>query len=256
MPRFISRNTSSSILVNGVSATAPNTLSCANAASLNPTAAVTLECWFMPRFTRASFVLFDNSTIGTTNSYLVLIDSAGRTSFFSTIGGAASNISNATSLRVAWNAWNFMHVTYTGAVVNMFLNGSQFTEQLSRTGAMGTNSGILRIGAYFTGGDSLTLNGYIYKPRIYNVGITLADHQNRYYKDFTSTAMAAGLVLDPSFTGSGATIADLSGNNNTITINSSASWTTLERPFVSRSQTTTRTQPSGRTQTSGRSAVS
>lgn len=250
MPRFRIRDTPFTTLVNGVDGAALNALSCANSASLNPTGAVTIEGWFIPIGTPKASVLIDNSQAGATFSYLLSMDANGRLSWFSTIGGTSRNIVAASSKTLKWNEKNFVQATYTGSAVHLFINGEQLTEQITGiSGTLGVNTGPLRIGSYFTGATGLTFHGFIYRPRVYNVGITLAEHQDMYYNDTMSPAMAAGVVLDPDYTtGSGSTKTDLSGNNNTITIGASASWSTGGRPFASRSAESGRTAPTGRLQ--------
>lgn len=254
MARIALRSTPNSVYVNGTDGAAPNALSCANSSSLNPTAAVTIEAWFKPMGMPKAFVLFDNSQAGATNSYFLLVNANSSSSWFSTISGTGRNVSNANSRPVRWNGWNFFQATYTGSAIRIFLNGSQFTEEITGiSGSLGTNTGILRIGAYYTGGSSLTFRGLVYRPRIYNVGCTLAEHQDRYYREITSTALSAGLVLDPDFTaGSGSTITDLSGSGNTITINASASWNSVDRPFLARTTASSRTLAAARTLASSR----
>lgn len=234
--RFLIRGQASSVLINGVDAAAPNALSVANSSSINPTAAATVAIWIKPTGTPKSSVLVDNSTVGVTNSYFMSVGADGSFSWFSTIGGAAKNIAPATSQRVKWNQWNLLMGTFTGTEVHLFLNGAQLTEQLTGiTGALGTNSGILRIGAYYTGSSSLTFQGNIYRPRIFNVGCTLAEHQDMYYNGVLSSALQAGLAMDLAMTeGAGTTIADISGNSNTATLNSSATWNTGDAPMKNR----------------------
>jgi len=256
MPRFIVRDAPFSIFVNGANGVANNALSCANSASLNPTAAATIEAWLTPVGDRKTFVIFDNSESGVTTAYFVLVNANGSISSFSTIGGVSRNIAG-TSLRVRWNEPNFFQWTYTGSAVNMFLNGSQFTEQITGiSGALGTNTGRMRMGSYFSGGSGLTMLGFLYKPRVYSVGCTLAEHQARYYSDQTSAALQAGLVLNPDFsTGSGGTITDLSGFGNTITIGASTSWNSINRPFANRTAASGRVEASGRVAASGRVVI-
>lgn len=247
MPRFRIRDTPFTTLVNGVDGAALNALSCANSASLNPTAAVTIEGWFIPIGAPKSGVLIDNSQAGATFSYFLSMDAFGRLSWFSVIGGTNRNIVGASSKSLKWNEPNFVQATYTGSAVRLFINGEQLTEEITGiSGTLGVNTGPLRIGSYFTGATGLTFHGFIYRPRVYNVGITLAEHRDMYFNDTMSPAMAAGVVLNPNYTtGSGGTITDLSGNNNTITIGASASWSTSGRPFASRSAESGRVAPTG-----------
>lgn len=197
-----------------------------NAASLSPTNVVALEIWF--KLTPYQpIILFDNSQAGVTNSYFLSAGN-GKMSWFSTIGGVAKNISNVGSVR--FYDWNFASGFYDGLNVVLCLNGSQIST-LAATGAMGTNSGQLRIGQYYSAG--VPVIGKVARPRIYNRIYTLRDHRERYYNNLDDAAMRSGLVLDmPMTEGSGSSVADVSGlaNNGTF---SRAIWST-DTPIKSR----------------------
>jgi len=230
--KFIQRNANAAILANGADGAAGNILSVPFSATLNPTAAVTLEIWFRPTALKAG-ILFDNSTVGTTNSYFLSMGADGSMNWFSTIGGLSKTIVG-TAKKAKFFEWNCVSATYNGSAVLIFLNGSQLAETLAASGALGTNSGPLRIGAYYSGGISATFLGNLSQPRVYAAGCTLAEHQDRYYRSITSTALQAGLVLDLNTQlGAGSTVTDLSGLGNHATMGASASWTS-DSPFKSR----------------------
>lgn len=230
--KFIQRNANAAILANGADGAAGNILSVPFSATLNPTAAVTLEIWFRPTALKAG-ILFDNSTVGTTNSYFLSMGADGSMNWFSTIGGLSKTIVG-TAKKAKFFEWNCVSATYNGSAVLIFLNGSQLAETLAVSGALGTNSGPLRIGAYYSGGISATFLGNLSQPRVYAAGCTLAEHQDRYYRSITSTALQAGLVLDLNTQlGAGSTVTDLSGLGNHATMGASASWTS-DSPFKSR----------------------
>lgn len=253
MPRFKIRSAPFSIRANGVDAAQPTVLRCAYSASLSPTSAVTLEMWVKPRIHKA-MQIFDNSTLGATNSYWYLMNADGGIAWYSTIGGVAKNQTVSTATKMKIGQWNFVQATYNGANVLFFINGVQCAETISATGSLGANESPrpLNIGAYYSGGISITFDGWLYRPRVYSVGCSLAEHQNLYYNDIMSTALSAGRVLDLAMTeGSGSSIADSSGQSNTATVGSSASWST-DVPFSLRGAATGRVAASGRVLASGR----
>lgn len=230
--RFIQRNANAAILANGADGAAGNILSVPFSATLNPTAAVTLEIWFRPTALKAG-ILFDNSTVGTTNSYFLSMGADGSMNWFSTIGGLSKTIVG-TAKKAKFFEWNCVSATYNGSAVLIFLNGSQLAETLAVSGALGTNSGPLRIGAYYSGGISATFLGNLSQPRVYAAGCTLAEHQDRYFRGITSAALQAALVLDlDTQLGAGSTVTDLSGLGNHATMGASASWTS-DVPFKAR----------------------
>lgn len=246
--RFITRNQNAAIVANGVNGSAGNILQIANSPSLNPTAAVTVEIWCRPASLKAGS-LFDNSQAGATNSYTVYMGAALELLWFSSIGGSSKNILT-TASRLKLYEWNFVTATYDGSNIILMANGTTFAT-LAATGALGTNSGPLQIGAAWNGGSSVTFDGQFSMPRIYAAGCTLAEHQDRYYRGITSASLQAALKLDlDTSVGSGTNVPDLSGQGNNGTLGSGGSWTSTIVPFKSRQAA------SGRTATSGRSQIS
>ena len=184
-----------------------------NSASLNPTNVVALEAWFTCTPSNP-LVLFDNSQSGVTNSYFLSVGTNGKLSWFAQIGGVGKNLLNVGFVR--FYGTNFVSAFYDGANINICLNG-ELVGTLAATGAMGTNSGQLRIGQYWNTGVASI--GKIARPRIYNRVYTLKDHQDRYFFDRDDAAMRSGIVLDmPMNEGLGTSVADVSGfgNNGTF----------------------------------------
>ncbi|MBP9706772.1 MAG: LamG domain-containing protein [Oligoflexales bacterium] len=224
MPRFKIRQNAYSIKVNGGNS---DCILCANSSTLNPTSAVTLEMWIKPESYKAS-VLFDNSQSGATNSYFVLLSATGGLSFYGTIGGSSTVIAS-TAKKVKMNEWNFLNISYNGSAILFFLNGDQLADTASVSGSLGTNTGQLRIGRYVSLTGNLSFDGFLYRPRIYSRGFTLAEHQSRFFYDTDDSTINTGLVLDLAMTeGAGSTIADISGRNNNGTL-STSTWSTEGR---------------------------
>lgn len=223
-------------------------VSLVNASSLNPTSAVTLEIWFFPtEFNLGTNILFDNSTTGATYSYFLDFTNQGKIRWYSVVNGSSQSITGTTT-RVVLNQWSFLTATYTGSAIYLYLNGVKLSEEITGlSGSLGTNSEECRIGYSYYGSSFYTLIGNIYRPRVYNVGCTLTEHQDRYYYDVTSTALQAGLVLDLAMTeGSGTSLADSSGQGNTGTLRSPSTWDSAQVPFKSRSSASGRVTASGR----------
>lgn len=243
--RFKIRNVPYAIKATGP---ADGGISIVNHASLNPTSAVTIEIWFyVEEFNLGTNILFDNSTSGATYSYYLDFTNQGRIRWYSVINGSSQTITGTTT-RVVTRRWNFITATYTGSAVYLYLNGVKLAEEITGlSGALGTNSEVLRIGYAYNSSSFYSLIGNFYRPRVYNVGCTLAEHQDRYYNDETSTALQAGLVLDLAMTeGTGSSIADSSGLSNTGTLRSPSTWDSANVPFKSRSNESGRVAASGR----------
>ena len=239
-PRLALRSTPysiSSIASTTAGLTIPNT------AALNPTSAVTLCAWVYLRGKNTNTnSIFDNSTVGVTNSYFFdyLNDSTGLR-WYSVIGGSARNITT-TAFRMKVGEWYFLTATYTGSAVYLYANGVKLAEEITGiSGALGTNPNQLCLGRNSTALANAALIGNIYRTMIFNVGCTLQEHQDMYYSNKFSTALAAGKVLDLAMTeGSGSTIADTSPTGATATIGGASAWASAVTPFKTRSAASSR----------------
>lgn len=206
-----------------------------NNAALNPTAAVTLACWFRLDKENTYYSLFDNSEGGITNSYFLDYHSTLGFRWYSVIGGFSRTITSTTT-RIPVGNWNFITATYTGSAIYIYLNGVKLTEEVTGiSGALGTNPNQLCLFRTNAAGASGALTGQAYRPMIFNVGCTLAEHQDMYYKGVLSTALTAGRVLDLQMTeGSGTTLADSSPTGAVGTMGAAMTWDRVNSPFKSR----------------------
>jgi hypothetical protein len=204
-----------------------------NNAALNPTAAVTIAIWFFVDKENTYYSLFDNSTVGVTDSYFFDYYSTIGFRWYSAIGTIARNITASTG-RIRVGQWNFATATYTGSAIYMYVNGSKIPEEITGiSGTLGTNSGQLCIMRSWNALAAGALTGNAYRPLVFNVGCTLAEHQEMYYSNGVkmSAALQAGKVLDLAMTeGSGSTIADVSPTGAVATIGAASSWDTGNTP--------------------------
>lgn len=224
MPRLVAGNKTFSLKSNNVltGITVPN------AASLNPTTAVTLELWFKP-IPGGTMTLFDNSQAGNTTSYYTFVDGLGKLYWYSTIGGVAKNIIGTTA-RARLSEWNIAHWIYDGSNVLIYLN-SVLIATLPATGALGVNTGPLRIGSYYSGGVAQTC--IFTCPRIWNRALSATEVSQRTFLQKDDSSIRTGLVLDMPFTeGTGTSVVDVSGFNNNGTF-SAPVWST-DSPFGNR----------------------
>jgi len=214
-----------SIYINGVDGATGNALSAANIAALNGVSKYTAEVKFWPTEARA-MIIYDNSQAGVTDNIFLSMDANFNLFCYQTIGGVSKNILGVSG-RVNRGRFNLIDVAYDGSLISIFLNGA-LVGSLAATGTAGSNNTTFRWGAYYNGASLLTFKGYLYRPRLYLLGMTLAEHKDRYFRGITSAALQAALIVDGAMTaGSGSTITDASGNGNTITLGASASWSTI-----------------------------
>lgn len=208
-----------------------------NATSLNPTDYVVLEIWAKP-VSGWNLVLFDNSTSGFTDSYFLTITTDGSLSWYSTIGGVTKNIV-AVGTKLSFNQWHFISATYDGSNITIMADGSVIST-IAATGALGTNSGQLRIGTYYNTG--VPNQGLVAQPRIYHRNdYTINTHRARYFYGTDDATMRATLVLDmPTAEAGGTVVNDVSGLANHGTF-SRAVWscnTPLQDRILQRNQGT------------------
>lgn len=236
--KFLVREIPYSIYVNGVDGAANNALSASNIPAMNGAAQYTSEILFWPTASKA-MIIYDNSQAGVTDNIFLSMDANFNLFCYQTIGGVSKNILGVSG-RVNRGRFNLIDVAYDGSLISIFLNGA-LVGSLAATGTAGSNNTTFRWGAYYNGASSLTFKGYLYRPRLYLLGMTLAEHKDRYFRGITSAALQAALIVDGAMTaGSGSTITDASGNGNTITLGASASWATVT-PFHERAAAGVRT---------------
>ena len=157
---------------NGVSSYA----SVPNSSGLSPTAAVTLEAWVFP----TQLLPTTMGVIGKNyqTSYFLGIQSSGRVVFYPK--GGLSFRSRVTGV-IPVNRWTHIAGTYDGTTTRIYINGVQDTSSTGYTGAVGTNTDSLFIGADRVGPPTLFFKGLIDNVRIWAAARTAAQiTQNRF----------------------------------------------------------------------------
>ena len=100
-------------------------------------------------------------------------DSASKPAGGGTFGGTNANVFGTGA--VAANAWSHLALTYDGATLRLYVNGTQVSSQ-ARTGAIATSTNQLQIG-----GDSLygqNFSGLIDEVRVYNRALAASEIQS------------------------------------------------------------------------------
>ena len=209
-----------------------------NHASLNPTAAVTMIIRFRITAPNTYYVFFDNSEVGATNSYY--FDYYGGLGFrwYSVIGGVSRNITTTAYKLANDNAWHTAIATFTGTEVHIFIDGVQLAEQFTGlSGALGVNTGVLRIGRTWNAVAAGALSGAFQRPIICAAGCTLQEAKDFTFEGRLSSALQAARVLDiPTTEGSGTTPADASPYAHVVTMGAAMSWSSAIVPFYARSE--------------------
>ena len=230
-----------SILFNGTT----DSISVPHSASLNPTAALTIEAWIKPNSFGTN--LWDNYIVGKddwssgSSGYCLRCGAGGKLSFNLSSGSGAWKEVTSTTL-IATNTWTHVAGTFNGTTLTIYINGIQ-SGTLSYSGAINPSTYNLNIGSvpYKSSGGRL-FNGNIDQVEVWNVALTSA--QVNQYMNCPPTGTETALVGFWNFEeGTGATVTDLTSNHNNGTIYT-ATWSTDVQPFhFCRRQTVRRLHP-------------
>jgi glucose/arabinose dehydrogenase len=160
--------------------------------SLDLTGAATLEAWVRPAAlgtTAKSWrtVLFKHQSMGM--KYALYANNGGSRPVAQLNVGGERNVAGTSQL--ALNAWTHLAATYDGAVMRMYVNGSQVATK-AQTGAMTASTGALRIGGNSVWGE--WFSGLIDDVRIYDRALAPAEVQS----DMSTPVAPAGPPPDPA----------------------------------------------------------
>ena len=213
-----------------------------DSASLHLTTGMTLEAWVNP--SKVSSAWRDVVYKGNDNYFLEGTSSnSGVPVGGGLVGSRPSHVESIGTAALPTNTWTFLAATYDGTTMRLYVNGSLTSTKTGAGGTLATSTNPLQIG-----GDSIYgqyFNGLIDNVRIYNTALTgsqiQTDMNTPVGNDTTpptvtsktpalgATGVAANtlsLVAAYNFdAGSGAVLADVSGNGNNGTI-TNATWTT------------------------------
>ena len=139
-----------------------------DAASLRLTSAMTLEAWVNPTTVTSSWR--DVIQKGDDNYYLMATSTnSSRPAGGGIIGGSFAPAYGTAAL--ATNTWSHLAVSYDGAAVRLYLNGTQVSS-VAKTGSILTSTSPLTIGSDPFYGQYFS--GMIDDVRVYNAALTAA----------------------------------------------------------------------------------
>lgn len=229
MPRFSALDIPYSIRSPG--ADGAIALSIPDAPNLNPLAGIGFSIFLYPTGIPKTFIVFDKTQSGATNSYFVSVSADGSPNWFSFINGIGRNLSaSGKSVRIRWNQPNLLEGGYSNGIVSLLVNGQKLTEEITGlSGNLGVTSQALRILSYFTGATGLNFQGYAYRPRLYTRTPSLDEHRELWFnRQRNGDLEQNNLLLDLAMTeGSGGTVADISQYGTDATIGGLSSWSTF-----------------------------
>jgi hypothetical protein len=139
--------------------------------SLAASAAITLEAWAYPTATQSGWRTLVQKEV---DAYFLHAGSTGslQPAGGGTFGGSVS-FNNAPAA-LSLNAWSHVAMTYDGATLRLYVNGTQVASK-PQTGAIETNGNALRIGGNVPYGEFF--QGVIDEVRVYNRALSAAEIQ-------------------------------------------------------------------------------
>lgn len=146
----------------------------ANTSTLNLTTGMTLEAWVYPTVTLTGWQSLLTKEMSGTSAYIIYANIApsNQTNWGIVIGGTEYILVGGS--RPAANVWTHIAVTYNGAMMRFYINGTQTATQ-SRTGSIAASTGPLRIGGNSMWGEYFT--GRIDEVRVYNRALSASEIQ-------------------------------------------------------------------------------
>jgi hypothetical protein len=191
--------------------------------------ALTMESWSNVGTFFLDGFLFEKGSVNTKYSNFY---TSGGYLYFRTVGLSTWDLIFYCPSYMNPNKWNHIVCTYDSGVKTIYANGVQVAQQTGLTGTIGTNTTGLFLGAYGPG-TGYFLNGKIANSRVYNRALTAAEVQQNYQAEQYRFEGPSGLITNgmvmyldasnlDSYSGTGNTWYDLSGNNNNATKNGNA----------------------------------
>lgn len=146
----------------------------ANASTLNLTTGMTLEAWVYPTVTLTGWQSLLTKEMSGNSAYIIYanIVPSNQTNMGIMIGSTEYILVGGP--RPAANVWTHIAVTYDGAMMRFYINGTQTATQ-ARTGSIVSSTGPLRIGGNSMWGEYFT--GRIDDVRVYNRALSGSEIQ-------------------------------------------------------------------------------
>jgi hypothetical protein len=167
-----------------------------------PTGSFTIECWAYVTSSTATQAFVSQGTSGTAGRTAIGIDNSTGAKWFCQVGGVFVYSSAAPVL----NTWNYLAMTYNGATITLYLNGTLLNSASNTTSAQ--NAQLRVSGLWATPVAGYYLDGYLSNVRVSNTVRTVTSIPTA---PFTSDANTTLLTCQ------GNRFIDVSGTPKTIT---------------------------------------
>jgi len=194
-------------------------------------AAFSVSAWINPKINNAYGAIVSQSD-GTTNTYVMAMNASGRIEAGRIIAATGSTI-------IPTNKWTHVVFTYDGTNINIYVNATADTSPEDDLNNAGSSDDLL-IGAHNYTSPSVFFNGSIDEVKIYNYALTANEVKTEYNRgaavvlgagksesDTAENNLVAWWKMDE---GSGFSMIDSSGNNNTALFKNATNPDTLWGP--------------------------
>lgn len=145
-------------------------VSVADTALLHLTSGMTLSAWVLPATTSGWRTVMLKETTGGLAYSLYASGDGTRPSGYVHVGSNDQSVIGTAALSTT--AWNYLAVTYDGANLRLYVNGTLVTSR-AQSGAIATSTGAFRIGGNTVWGEYF--NGLIDEVRVYNRALTATE---------------------------------------------------------------------------------
>ncbi|HPD64716.1 MAG TPA: hypothetical protein P5050_09740 [Bacteroidia bacterium] len=233
--RTIAQNAGSCVSFDGVD----DYINCGNNSSVQITTnAVTMEAWIKASTWKTN--VYEGTIVnkeGSSAGYMLRCGNGGELNMAIGNGSTWSQIySGSTSTYMSLNQWYHVCGIYDGSTLKLYINGNQVASG-TFSGNIGNTTNNLWIGSTQLY-SSRTFKGNIDEVRIWKTAVSINTVKEYMFKPITSSHpnYSSLVAYYPMNEGTGTSIYDQSGNNNTGTLvnfTASSAWTGSYAPFAS-----------------------
>ena len=180
-----------------------------------PTGSFTIECWAYVTSSTATQAFVSQGTSGSAGRTAIGIDNSSGAKWFCQVGGVFVYSSAAPVL----NTWNYLAMTYNGATIALYLNGTSLGSASNTTSAQNAQ---LRIsGLFATPVAGYYLDGYLSNVRISNTVRTVTSVPTTPFVNDANTSLLLNMA--------NAGIYDAAAQNDITTVGDAQASTTVAK---------------------------
>ena len=157
-------------------------VNCGSGVSLNITSVITIEAWIKSNSVSGAKpdIIYSDTGTGFDYGNILRLDNNGKVVFFFDTGSDSYNAASDAGV-VSSNQWTHIVGTFQSGVINIFVNGKQYTPTVTYNVGYARNFAGGQIGRLSASWPTqYSFNGLIDEVRIYSKALTLAEIQKQY----------------------------------------------------------------------------